>query len=142
MDNIYILKEIARWDKSVWRLFSLLNWEMNKYFNVKGYEYEIAFRMIGVDKIRIYYKLDGNYHRSDGPAMIYNNGGERWYFNGKYHRLDGPAIIRKYRSNWWYNNGKLHRLDGPAIEYYKEDMKNYNSWWVDGKEIGIDDEKE
>ena len=135
MNNIYILKEIAKFDKKVWRLFSLLNKEMNEYFNVKGKKYELNFRRIEKDKRGIYYKLDNNYHRSDGPAVIYNDGDETWYFNGQYHRLDGPAIIRKNYCNHWYKNGKLHRLDGPAIEYVKECNKKFNRWWVDGVEI-------
>ena len=135
MDNIYILKEIAKYDSKVWRLFSLLNREMNKYFCVKGKEYEMCFRKVGIDGNGTYYLLDGKYHRSDGPAMIYNDGSEFWFVNGLMHRLDGPAVICKYYCNWWYKNGKHHRLDGPAIEYVKEDMKKHNQWFVNGERI-------
>ena len=135
MNSIFILKEIARWDKSVWRLFSLLNREMNEYFNIKGYEYEIAFRMIEKSYIGTYYYLDGQYHRSDGPASAYNNGIEEWWFNGELHRSDGPAIISINYCAWWYKNNLLHRLDGPAIEYIDEINKRRNEWWIDGKKI-------
>ena len=138
MDNIYILKEIARWDKQVWKLFSLLNREMNEYFCILGREYELNFRRIDKNEIGIYYKLDDKCHRSDGPAMIYNDGSEFWFVNGKLHRLDGSAVIRKNNYNGWYKNGKLHRLDGPAIEYYKDDMKINNRWYIDGERIKIE----
>ena len=135
MNNIYILKEISKFDRSVWRLFSLLNKEMNDYFNVKSREYEMCFRTINVKRFEIIYKLDGSHHRSDGPAVIYNTGSEEWYFNGQYHRLNGPAVIYIDHNNHWYINGKLHRLDGPAIEYVKEHMKKFNEWYINGKRI-------
>ena len=31
-------------------------------------------------------------HRTDGPAVEYDNGIKLLYINGKLHRLDGPAI--------------------------------------------------
>ena len=142
MNDIYILKEIAKWDESVWELFSLLNKEMNEYFNIRNREYEMCFRKIETKDRTIYYKLDGNYHRSDGPAITYNNSSESWYFNGKLHRLDGPAMIRKNYCNIWYKNGKLHRIDGPAIEHYKDDMKKYNQWFINGKRILKENEKD
>lgn len=40
-----------------------------------------------------YYNEIGQYHRVDGPAIIYDNFTECWYFNGELHREDGPAII-------------------------------------------------
>ena len=140
MDNIYILKEIAKFDKKVWKLFSLLNKEMNDYFNVLGKEYELNFNEIKIDGSGTYYLLDGKFHRSDGPAAMYNTGSEEWYFNGKLHRLDGPAkIIINYYSHW-YKNGLPHRLDGPAVEYVKECNKKYNQWFVDGKLVVKEDE--
>lgn len=51
---------------------------------------------------------DGNYRISDG------NGNEFWYnSNGEYHRENGPAIIY---TNIKKQHGKRHRLDGPAIK--------------------------
>jgi hypothetical protein len=57
------------------------------------------------------------YHRLDGPAIIYKNGSEEWYQNGNFHRLDGPAVILSSGHKEWWENGKLHREDGPAIIY-------------------------
>ncbi len=133
MNSIFILQEIAKWDKRVWKLFSLLNREMNEYFCIRNYEYEMCFRKIKKYASMIYYSLDGKYHRTDGPAVIYNNGDKSWYCNSMLHRLDGPAVIRINFCNNWYKNGKRHRIDGPAIEYVNDDEKKYNQWYIDGK---------
>ena len=53
-------------------------------------------------------------HGTGGPALIYPNGEQHWYFNGNSHRLDGPAII--------YSNGdKQYWIHGHKLteeEYY------------------------
>jgi hypothetical protein len=48
----------------------------------------------------------------------------RWYLNGQYHRTDGPAIEYAWGPKYWYLNGQLHREDGPAIEY-----PDGSKWW-------------
>lgn len=97
---------------------------------------------------------DFRLHREDGPAVKFDNGESRWYFNGKLHREDGPAFIENDGSKYWYLNGKLHREDGPAIErpdgkkewyrngfLHREDgpaveWKDGNKeWWENGKFI-------
>ena len=165
MDDIYILKEIAKFDRNVWKLFRMLNKECYEYFIVKGYEYELNFRTIKIDGNGTWYELDGQYHRSDGPAMIWNSGSKSWWCNGNLHRLDGPAVIHNNAGEEWWVNGKLHRTDGPAIiynngdeewwvnskrhriggpaiVYYKYDRKKYNRWFIDGKLILKENEKE
>jgi hypothetical protein len=53
-------------------------------------------------------------HREDGPAVIWNDGDEVWYFEGNVHREGGPAkIMKAYEA--WYKHGELHRVDGPAL---------------------------
>ena len=54
-----------------------------------------------IEEYYICYFLNGEYHRSDGPAVIgYNHHGtieiERYYLNGNQHRIDGPAVIIYY----------------------------------------------
>jgi hypothetical protein len=61
--------------------------------------------------------MNGNYHKTDGPAIIYVDGSEEWYKNGLHHRDDGPAIIFKSGSKIYCQDGKRHRLDGPAVIY-------------------------
>jgi hypothetical protein len=48
----------------------------------------------------------GQFHRFDGPAVIYTDGSQFWYFNGKCHRLDGPAWIGIDGSQQWYIDNK------------------------------------
>jgi hypothetical protein len=63
------------------------------------------------------WRLNGKYHREDGPAVEYPGGTKQWWLNGKYHREDGPAVEYANGTKEWYLNGKWHREDGPAIEY-------------------------
>lgn len=98
------------------------------------------------------YRLDGKFHRTDGPAIEYTNGDREWYIKGLHHRTDGPAIDRiggnkewkikgkRHRTDGpavefsngakqWYKHGKLHRVDGPAIEY----ADGTKMWYINGK---------
>ena len=80
-------------------------------------------------KSRIEYLSEsGERHRTDGPAVEYNNGTKHWYINGKRHREDGPAIEYNDGSKEWWINGKPHREDGPAVEYSTGDK----SWYLNG----------
>ena len=54
-------------------------------------------------------------HRENGPAQEWN-GAKFWYQNGQYHRTDGPAIEWWDGDKHWFHNGQRHRTDGPAIE--------------------------
>ena len=46
----------------------------------------------------------GEYHRTDGPAVIYANGRKVWYQHGLRHRTDGPAVD-------WINNKQLSEAE-------------------------------
>jgi len=72
---------------------------------------------IGTTGIKLWKNKKREYHRLDGPAIIYKNGSEEWWENGKLHRLYGPAIDYADGRKEWWENGKLHREDGPAILY-------------------------
>ena len=57
--------------------------------------------------IKIWSNEEGKLHRDDGPAMIWADGTEEWFFNGKRHRTDGPAAIwADGTEEWWLNNKK------------------------------------
>jgi hypothetical protein len=71
----------------------------------------------------------GDYHREDGPAVEYGNGGKYWYINGQKHREDGPAIENSGGKAWMIND-KLHRVDGPAVEW----CDGKENWWLEGIE--------
>ena len=40
---------------------------------------------IYVDVTRFWYNYEGQYHRLDGPAIEYYDGGKEWYFNSREH---------------------------------------------------------
>jgi hypothetical protein len=95
------------------------------------------YNRIEKNKIGIYYYLNNELHRIDGPAIECYNGDKVWYQNGLCHRLDGPA--REYNVyKEWYQNGLLHRLDGSAIECV--DGKKY--WFFEGKYIDCNSQEE
>lgn len=48
---------------------------------------------------------DGNYHRTDGPAIVWKSGSLEWYINGHRHRLDGPSYIGFDGLLEWYIDG-------------------------------------
>ncbi len=66
----------------------------------------------------------GRFHREGGPAVVWLNGAEEWWYHGKLHREDGPAYIRPNATREWYKDGELHRIDGPAII-----LNNGRSFW-------------
>ena len=66
------------------------------------------------------------------PHMItLSNGTRKWYLNGQLHRTDGPA--REYPDGTcaWYINGRLHRTTGPAVEYADGDCE----WYINGQQV-------
>jgi hypothetical protein len=48
---------------------------------------------------------------------VYEDGDMFWYLNGQLHREDGPALEYANGTKSWLLKGKLHREDGPAIEW-------------------------
>jgi len=107
-----------------------------------------------------HWNAEGWLHRTDGPALIWEEGSEGWYIDGRLHRDGGPALdikgyeaIRaftngrpRYLAIWedrdrkrfsymlpakrYYQHGRLHRLDGPAIIRYD----GVQVWCVNGQE--------
>ena len=76
-----------------------------------------------------HWRLNGKYHRVDGPATEHSNGSKEWYLDGKLHRVDGPAFEDADGSKEWYLHGKRHRVDGPACEWANGDKH----WWLNDK---------
>ena len=63
-------------------------------------------------------------------VTVDSEGTKFWYLNGNLHRTDGPAVeFSDGGKEWWFDD-KLHREDGPACEW--ADGTKY--WWVDGIE--------
>lgn len=87
--------------------------------------------------------LNERFHRTDGPAIQYENGDYAWWLKDSHwgidgapfykvkgismwryhcypHRLDGPAISCEYcGSEMWFKHGICERQDGPAITLYE-----------------------
>jgi len=76
-----------------------------------------------------WWKLNGELHRKDGPAVEYTDGYKAWWLHGMRHREDGPAIERADGTKAWYLHGVLHREDGPAVEY----TDGYKAWYLHGE---------
>jgi len=71
----------------------------------------IIFRDIRHSCLYIEYKNKNNqWHRKNGPARIWGDDSEEWYYNGRCHRLDGPAIsyFAGQDKEWYYNDEKIH----------------------------------
>ena len=60
------------------------------------------------------------------------DGTKRYYLDGQLHRTDGPAIEWANGDKLWYLNGQPHRTDGPAVEC----ADGYKSWYVQGEYLG------
>ena len=55
------------------------------------------------------WRLNGNLHREDGPALEWASGSKSWYLNGKRHREDGPAVEWvDGKKSWYLNNEEVH----------------------------------
>lgn len=78
--------------------------------------------------------LNGELHRTDGPAVEHADGSKAWYLNGGFHRVGGPAIEEcNGHKEWWFYD-HLHRLDGPAIEY----PDGRKEWFMSGEEYSFE----
>ena len=69
---------------------------------------------VTVEKGNTFWRLNGEYHREDGPAYEGANGTKEWWVNGKRHRSDGPAVEWADGYKSWYING---------VEYTEEGFK-------------------
>ena len=82
-----------------------------------------------------YRNEQGQLHREDGPAVVFNGGSVAYWRNGKLHREGAPAIVTG-SSEAWYHNGKRHREDGPAyIERDREGEVVLEEFFIDDKEL-------
>ena len=75
---------------------------------------------------------NNKFHREDGPAVEYANGGKEWYLNGKCHRVDGPAVEYDYGTKYWFLNG----VEYTEAEWSKQTQKIKSS--CIGKIVEVD----
>lgn len=66
------------------------------------------------------------------------NGNKRYRVEGNLHREDGPAVQYFSGTNMWFIDGLLHRLDGPAIEWIDGDK----AWYIKGVKIEVNSQEE
>jgi hypothetical protein len=64
-------------------------------------------------------------------VKVYDSGTREWYLDGQLHRTDGPAIEWASGAREWYLNGKLHREDGPALEQ----LNGTRLWYLNGRQV-------
>ena len=57
------------------------------------------------------YVVNSRYHRTDGPAVILNDGSKEWLHYGLMHRADGPARIRPSGDIYWFYEGVHYEYD-------------------------------
>ena len=88
-------------------------------------------RTVDFDGTTSYRLPNGDYHRENGPALIYPRGDKFWYYNGQSHREDGPAKMWISGEKEYYIDGELHREDGPAV--YNDGREPY--WCLYGEEV-------
>ena len=70
-------------------------------------------------------------HKEDGPAVVWFDGEQHWWFDGNIHRTDGPAIVYVDGSVEWRQHGQIHRVDGPAIEWRNGSVE----WWLNDTKL-------
>jgi hypothetical protein len=61
-------------------------------------------------------------------------GDKRWYLDGERHRTDGPAVERADGTKHWFLNGIRHRTDGPAVEW----ADGLKAWYINGNMYSFD----
>lgn len=92
-------------------------------------------RMTIEDGDRVWRNAKGQFHRLDGPAIEWANGGEFWYADHQLHREDGPAVVRPDGSTEWWFRGRPHRADGPAVEL----TDGRKEWWLHGRQTDAEE---
>lgn len=60
------------------------------------------------DRQVIRHYLNGALHRTDGPAVEYEDGYKEWRVEGKLHRLDGPSIEVPSGSRYYHVQGTMY----------------------------------
>ena len=81
-------------------------------------------------KVNLCYSYVEKYPDFTG-CLINNFDVKVWYLNGECHRTDGPAIEYPDGIKEWWINGKYHRTNGPAIEY----PDGIKEWWLNGERL-------
>jgi hypothetical protein len=60
-----------------------------------------------------------------------SNGDKSYYVNGELHRTDGPAVEYSNGDKEYWINDLQHRIDGPAVEH----CDGYKEYWINGERL-------
>lgn len=79
---------------------------------------------------KLIWRLHNKIHRVYGPAIMYSDGSEEWYYLDKYHRGKDESGLERAarvsgRNYFWYKYGIPHRKHGPAIISPKHEIWFY-----------------
>jgi hypothetical protein len=113
MNNVYLLLELARWDRSGRVLQTLTCASKPLYLYLKRNKNVCAalrdsWLFVQKTSTSTYYDWCLRLHRLDGQAVIDDNCGEIWFCRGAPHRADGPAHSL---TNTWIHHGLVLYTD-------------------------------
>jgi hypothetical protein len=91
---------------------------------------------VTVNERGTFWRLNGKYHREDGPAIENDNGCKTWWLNGEPHRENGPAAEFSNGTKGWYLNGENY-----TESEFKKEMAKRNKPTCEGKVVEIDGKK-
>jgi hypothetical protein len=72
-----------------------------------------------------FWKLNGLFHREDGPAIEYADGTKQWWSNGNRNRIDGPAVIYPTGEKFWFLDGYSYTYEEWFQKLTLEQQYNY-----------------
>lgn len=81
--------------------------------------------------VKEYLNDDDEYHRTDGPAIIWRNGNKYFYTHGKQSCTTRPSDYYNDGSVAWAINDQMHRNKGPALD----GPNGRKTWWKGGLSI-------
>jgi hypothetical protein len=70
--------------------------------------------------------LNGQLHRTDGPARIHFDGYQEWWVDGKRHREDGPALV-------WHDGRQDWFIKGRELTQQEVELHRFRRWAVEGE---------
>jgi hypothetical protein len=139
---LYIILRVAQYSPVIWwglicadprisRNYGFLtSFKMREHFTNCTIEIVDQPLGLGRGKRKVYRLPNGIIHRDNNkPAVIYECGLKKWYYNGKLHRKHGlPAVRHIGYIEKWYANGNLDcEHDEPSVKIYKLSADSYDN---------------
>ena len=87
-------------------------------------EGELVYRSPSPGRAEYWKDKLGNYHRLNGPAIVFANGDTSWFKHGVPHRDDGPAREWFTRGiEAWYKDGQKYEPSAHELMLWKMKQK-------------------